>query len=171
MSEQIKDIDAGYICPCCQQYCKRYRRALNSSMAAVIVLIHKSNKTDYFHVENWLKEIGKPQLRADFHKLTFWGLLEKKVGKRDDGSNRNGFYKITGRGIAFASGTFKVQEKAVILNNKFQFFEGEEIDVLKALRNKFSYDELMGKSMTIKPKTITPPSVKPPKTSGQNFLF
>lgn len=135
----------GHICPCCGQLVKTYKRSLNCSMALVLIYMNRFNKMDFFHVEDWLKGIGKPELRADFHKLRFWGLLEAKVATREDGSKRNGYYKITGRGIAFSEGKLTVPEKAIIYNNKFQGFEGEEIDIRKALGKKFNFDELMGK--------------------------
>jgi hypothetical protein len=141
MSE--KDLSKGYICECCGQFVKAYTRKLNVSMALVLILMFRSGKTGYWHIEKWLKEIGKPELRADYHKLRFWGLIEAKSGEREDGSKRNGYYKITGRGIAFADGKITVQESVVIFNNKFRNFEGEEIDIRMALRNKFNYDELM----------------------------
>ena len=49
----------------------------------------KSGKTDCFHVEDWLKSLNRGDLRADFHKLRYWGLLKKKIHTREDGSPRN----------------------------------------------------------------------------------
>lgn len=141
-----KDISKGYVCSCCGQFVKAYTRKLNSSMALVLILMFRSGKQGYWHIENWLKEIKRPELRADYHKLRFWGLIEAKIGEREDGSKRNGYYKITGRGMAFAEGKLTVQKSAVIFNNKFQHFEGPEIKITDALGSKFNYDELMGKN-------------------------
>lgn len=138
------DIDVGYTCPCCNQFVKRYSRKINVSMVLTLIEIYKSGKRGFFHVENWLKEIGRPELRADYHKLRFWGLLEKKNELREDGSNRNGFYKITGRGIMFAEIKLTVPEKALILNNQLHQLEGKEISIIDALRNRFDYSELLG---------------------------
>lgn len=150
-----QDIKTGYKCQCCGQFVKEYHRKINSSMALVIFLMYKHDKKDFFHVEKWLKSIGKPELRADYHKLRFWGLIEAKVGEREDGSKRNGFYKITGRGIMFAEGKLTVPEKAVLLNNVFQRFEGGEIKIKEAMGNRFNYDELMN-GHTTKKKDTTP---------------
>lgn len=140
-----KDFSKGFVCDCCGSYVKMYHRKLNTSMAVVLLLMYRLGKRDFYHVENWLKEIGRPELRADYHKLRFWGLIEAKVGEREDGSKRNGYYKITGRGIMFAENKLTVQEKVLILNNKMQCFEGEQINIHQALRNKFNYNELIGK--------------------------
>ena len=139
----IPDADKGYECPCCGQFVKTYHRRLNSSMSCVILLIYRSGKRGFFHVENWLKEIGRSELRADFHKLRYWNLLEKKIEDREDGSGRNGHYKITGRGIMFAEGSLRVQEKAVIFNGKLKYFEGNEVEIKQCLGKRFSYEELM----------------------------
>lgn len=133
----------GFKCKCCGQYCKLYTRKLNSSMSAVLILLWKSGKTDYIHVENYLKSINKAHLRADFHKLVWWNLLERKKELREDSSPRNGFYKITGRGIAFAEGKLTVPKSVKIYNNQFQGFEGDEITIHDALGNRFNYQELM----------------------------
>jgi hypothetical protein len=138
-----QDIDAGYTCPCCGQFVKRYCRKINTSMALTLIAIYQSKKRDFFHVENWLEQINRPSLRADYHKLRFWGLLEKKVAQREDGSNRNGYYKITERGLMFAENKLYVPEKALILNNKLHSLEGKEITIVDALKDKFNYSELM----------------------------
>lgn len=137
------DADKGYKCSCCGQFVKTYHRKLNSSMARVLILIFQTGRTDYFHVEQFLKNSNKGDLRADFHKLRYWQLLRKKVENREDGSARNGFYKITPSGIMFVEGKIKVPEKILIYNNEFKGYEGKEIHIIEALGNKFNYDELM----------------------------
>ena len=144
MSTLFSEIEKkGYKCSCCGQFVKTYHRKLNSSMAQVLILIYKSGKTDCFHVEDWLKSLNRGDLRADFHKLRYWGLLKKKIHTREDGSPRNGFYRITPSGIMFVEGKTTVQEKILIFNNEFQGFEGEQINIYQALGNKFDYKELM----------------------------
>lgn len=137
------DRSKGYTCRCCGLFVKEYRRKINSSMCAVLCLLCRSGKRDFTHVENWLKGIGKSSLRADYHKLRFWGLIEAKKEQRNDSSNRNGYYKLTGLGIMFCELKLKVKEVCVIFDNECQGFEGEEIDIVEALGNKFSYAELM----------------------------
>lgn len=133
----------GFKCKCCGQYCKLYTRKLNSSMALVLLLIWKSGKTNYIHVENFLKELNRANLRADFHKLVWFNLLERKKELREDNSPRNGFYKITGRGIAFAGNKLTVPKCVKIYNNHFEGFEGEQVNIIQALGEKFNYQELI----------------------------
>ena len=133
----------GYKCECCGQWVQIYHRKLNSSMAAVLLLIYKSGKRDFFHVENWLKEIGKPSLRADFHKLRFWGLIEAEKKIREDGSARNGFYRILAPAMPFCEGLTSVPSAAIIYNNELKYFSPSQIFIQTALSKKFNYEELM----------------------------
>lgn len=133
----------GFKCPHCNQFVKLYVRKLNSSMALVLLLLWKSGKTDFIHVEDYLKSINRANLRADFHKLVFWSLLERKKELREDNSPRNGFYKLTGRGIAFAENKLTVPAAVKIYNNHAEGFEGMEINIVEALGEKFNYAELM----------------------------
>ena len=108
------DTDRGYVCPCCSQFVKVYRRPLNSSMAAVLILIYASGITGWFHVEHYLRKIGKENLRADFHKLRYWKFLEAKTGKLDNGNPRNGHYKITSLGLLFVEGKIKAKKFSIV---------------------------------------------------------
>ena len=139
-----RNAQAGYRCNCCGQFVKIYTRKLNSSMAQVLILIYRSGKTDYFHVEDYLKSLNKASLRADFHKLRYWGLLKKKIENREDNSPRNGFYRITPSGIMFVESKIQVKEAVLIFNNEFMGFSGNDVSIDECLGRKFSYSELMG---------------------------
>lgn len=141
--QPVKDkYDLGCRCAACGSYLKRYKRTLNSSMALTLIHLYKAGVRDYVHVERWLSENGHPR-SGDFHKLTLWGLLDKLVEDRADGSQRNGFYKLNGRSILFIEGKLKVQKYAVILNGNFQGFEGEEVSINQCLSVKFDFNKLM----------------------------
>lgn len=139
---QFPDADKGYFCPCCGQYCRRYYRKLNSNMALVLISLYRSGKRDYVHIERFMQELGHKR-SGDFAYLVHWKFLEKKVGKREDGSTRNGYYKLTGLGIMFIEGKMTAREKVMIYNNKFEGFDGGEVSIQTALGRKFNYEELM----------------------------
>ena len=141
---QEKDYDKGFICDCCGAYCKRYTRSFNGNMAMALVLLYKFNMNGFVKVEDFLIKNGQKRC-GDFSYLVHYRFLEKQSGKRDDGSKRNGYYRLTALGIMFVEGKIKASEKFLILNNKFEGFAGEEIDIRKALGKKFNFDELMGK--------------------------
>ena len=134
--------DVGYNCECCGRFIKRYRRKLNSNMALTLVHLYRADVKDYIHVENFLINLGF-QRSGDFHKLVLWGLLDKKKGSRDDGSSRNGYYKLNEKSIDFVLGKSKMQEVADIFNGNFEKFEGKEITIKDALGSKFNYNELI----------------------------
>ena len=70
--------------------------------------------------------------------------LEKKKEDREDGSNRNGYYKITSFGLMFCENKMKARQSVLIFNNKFEGYSGNEISIQDALTQRFSYNELMG---------------------------
>lgn len=142
-------ISNGVECPCCGQYAKLYKRKLTSAMAIALLEIYKQNRKnnfEFFHVENHFKNLkGLPaSIRGDFPKLRYWNLIEQQEGERDDGSNRNGFYRITGAGNAFIhDDQMKVFSHALIFNNKLEGFSENTVSFKECLGNKFNYDELM----------------------------
>lgn len=140
---QFPDADAGFTCPHCGSFCKRYRRKLNCNMALVLIELYRNGKRDYVHIEQFMQSLGHKR-SGDFAYLVHWKFLEKKPGNREDGSSRNGFYKLTGMGMMFVEGKLSAREKIMIYNNKFEGFDGEEITIRKALTEKFDYNELMG---------------------------
>lgn len=142
--EEIKTnvADKGYICPCCKSFVKRYTRSFNSNMALCLILLYRENKNEFVKVEDFLIKKGHKRC-GDFSYLTHYKFLEKKKGDRKDGSNRNGFYRLTSWGVLFCEQKIKAKKKFMILNNRFEGFVGEEIDILQALGTKFNYQELM----------------------------
>jgi len=136
------DADKGFTCPCCGSFVKRYKRRLNSSMALVLIHLYRSGIKEYVHVEQFLSYKNLPR-SGDFHKLVLWGLLDKKTAKREDGSSRNGYYKLNEKSIDFILGKTKYQKKAIINNGNFEGFEGDFITIQEALGSKFNYQELM----------------------------
>lgn len=145
------DADKGYTCPHCGQFCKRYFRKFNSNMALALIVLYRNREKGFLHLENTMIQAGYKR-SGDASYLRHYGLIEKKEGKRDDGSTRNGMYKITGRGIMFVEGKTEVRSTCIIYNNKHEGFEGREITIQEALGKKFDYRELMEGDYTIQTK-------------------
>lgn len=136
------DYDNGFYCKHCGAYNKRYKRKFNSNMAVALIALYKNLGGDYVHLESFLASKGLKRC-GDASYLRFYNFLEKKEGKRDDGSNRNGFYRITGLGCMFVEGKITAKETFLILHNRLEGFEGKEITIQDALGTKFNYSELM----------------------------
>ena len=115
-------------------------------MAYALILIYKKGTGMYFHVEDYLKGINCPSsIRGDFAKLRFFGLIEPMGDIREDGSPRNGYYKITQAGIDFVHYKHHVPEAVYMFDNKTwpPPKQVKSISILQALRKKFNYSELM----------------------------
>jgi len=138
----------GTTCPCCGQFVKRYRRALNSAMARALVLLYRHLKAnpglEWVHTQSFL--IAQQAYTGDFAKLRYWGLVEPQVGVRDDGSARVGLYRVTPLGEAFVRGTAHVMKYVYLYNDEVLARpkdDNEQISIHAALGERFNYTALM----------------------------
>lgn len=132
----------GYRCECCGGFVKKYTRSFNSNMSLALLCLYKHHPNGYVHVEKLLQEKGY-QRCGDFSYLKHYRLIEQLTEDRADGSNRNGYYKLTSLGIMFVEGKEKVKKNFIMFKGKCEGFEGEEITIQQALGKKFNYNELM----------------------------
>lgn len=139
------DSAKGYSCPCCGSYVKTYRRSMNSNMAIALICLLKSKRLDYVHMEEMLRYY-KHKRCGDFSYLVHYRFIEKLKEKREDGSKKNGKYKITTSGIMWAEGKTTCKSKFLMEMGKFKGFDGEDITIMQALGEKFSYDRLISDS-------------------------
>lgn len=130
-----------------------YKRPLTSAMTHALVSMH-----DYFAscTEEWVhlptllhnQNCSSTQAGGDPTKMRFWGLIEQKVETREDGSSRNGYWKITEIGRQFVRGEIAVRKYLFVYRNAVLWppdpFQHPHVMVRKALGTKFNYDELMG---------------------------
>lgn len=134
--------DTGFKCGCCGQFVKRYARPLNCNMALALIVLYKSGIRDFIHLEDLMSKKGYKRC-GDASYLVHWRFLEKCKEKREDGSKRNGKYKITSLGLMFVENKIKARAKCYIFNNKSEGLIGEEITIMDALNDKFNYNTLM----------------------------
>jgi len=146
--EEAKDnlravINKGGTCPCCNQFAKVYRRKLNSGMALTLIIMYRKAR-EFQHIEDILAGEDVPaSFGGDFAKLRFWGLAEFSNEAYNGSSNKSGLWKITPEGIDFCTLDLSVQKYAKIYNNVLMKLDGEYVDVIECLGNKFNYHELM----------------------------
>lgn len=131
----------GGTCPCCNQFVKVYRRTINSMMANQLCHAAKNyDITDEFHVGEL------PQCASgvgDWAKLQYWGLI-REVDADNDGSKRKaGVWRITEKGVMFAERKAYVPKYAIVYNGRLLELEGENIDIVQALGQKFNYAQIM----------------------------
>lgn len=113
-------------------------------MAVALCLMFRAGGR-FVKVEDLIASAGVKRC-GDFSYLRHYGLIEKLIEKRKDGSPRNGYYAITDKGVMFCLGKIKVQEFFLISNNKLLGFDGDYISIKTALGVRFDCNELMADS-------------------------
>ena len=136
-------IDEGVICPCCGQYCKRYKRKLNSSMAAGLVwLVHKAGGA-----RNWInvqREAPRRLVQSfQLGTLKHWGLVEQKKNERTE-KRTSGIWRPTELGRRFVINRWQVMPTHVFIRNgDREGYADETCTIEEALGEDFDYAELM----------------------------
>lgn len=138
----------GAHCVLCTQLAKVYYRSLGASMAYVLCLLDRETAPgEWVHVQNLL---GKKQLPSavaasgDYAKLRYWGFIEAQDREREDGSSRNGFWRITDKGRSFARGETRTPSRAVVYADKFLRLDDKKtVSIREAFGKRFNYDDLM----------------------------
>lgn len=94
--------DRGTTCPSCHQHVQMYWRTINTQMAQSMIALARwylEHPGEYAYMPDL---IGRKQ--ADEAKLRYWGLAEQDTRTRADGSTRNGYWRITGKGLTWVFG-------------------------------------------------------------------
>lgn len=134
LAENFKE---GVACPCCGQFVKQYKRPIHSFMARMLIRLSRMSD-GYHHYE----DIFRGVIGGDFSKLVYWDLIEEQ--KNEDTNKRtSGVWRITPKGRAFANRQILIPKYIVLYDSKLQRFEGDNIDIVKAIGKKFNYEELM----------------------------
>ena len=142
---EITDKDKGYYCSCCKSFVKRYTRTFNSNMALALIVLYQTREKGFIHLELTMMARGYKR-SGDAAYLRHYRLIEPLKEDREDGSPKNGKYRITGAGIMFCEQKTKVQSKFLIFNNQCEGFTGDEITISEALGKRFNYSELMNEA-------------------------
>lgn len=132
--------DDGTKCPCCNQMVKLYKHRLQALMVYYLAQIYKiqKGKNNWVHVMSEVKPIN-----GDYAKMRFWGLLEEKGDQPTKDTKSSGYWRVTTSGILFLKGRIRVPEKVFIFDNKKWGQTNATVNIAEALKNKFSYSELM----------------------------
>lgn len=131
------------ICPCCSQTAKVYKRKISASSAYALIILSQKVKGE-FHLEKTLIELDLLKIvRSDFPKLRYWGLIYALEGKREDGSSRNGFYRITESGRLFIEAKTTEPKYMHVYNNKAFKSSGDRVSIIDCLGEKFNYQEII----------------------------
>lgn len=138
--EWLRDrVDDGETCPCCTQFAKVYRRKLTGSIARVLIRMWHENPGDWVFLPA-LRTRGQDEAIAKH-----WGLIEPfPDAKREDGSSRVGWWRLTGLGVSFVRNNVRLPKYARIYNGRLLGLDdAETVSIVDALGSQFNYDELM----------------------------
>lgn len=146
-------LDKGTVCGCCGRFGKRYKRALNSGMAAMLVRIYAHSRKlapetgGWIHVSKELvDELGAGQfsnpIGREYSKLKHWGLLEQKDPPKGKGKG-DGLWRITLAGQDFVEGKASVPRHIYLYDGRLDGFSDEVTTIRSALDDRFSYAALM----------------------------
>ena len=135
-------VDEGVECPCCGQFCKLYKRKLNSGMARILIWL----------VKEWTKNhdwINVPETAPVFvrrsnevSRLALWDLVTESP--TEDKTRRNsGLWKPTKEGRLFVANRSRVPSHVFIFDNSIYGWGTESVSVVDALGKNFNYQELM----------------------------
>jgi hypothetical protein len=138
----------GCTCPACGQFVKLYKRKLNTSMAYTLLRLFRKSQSnqelEFFHITDILgvaKDVGTG---SELSKLKYWEMVDELEKDPSNTTSRtSGFWKITKKGEKFVKNELTVPEYILLYNSELRGFEGNQINIIRALGNKFNYVELM----------------------------
>lgn len=135
-------LDEGTVCPCCDKFCKRYKRKFNSAMAwGLIWLVKHSGATrEWVHLPS-----SAPRFVISTNQMgtaAKWGLLESM---EEDSENKkcSGYWRPTKLGEDFVYRRVSIPRFIYLYNNEPQDFSKERTTIREALGDRFDYEELM----------------------------
>lgn len=128
-------------CPCCAQDVKVYKRKLSAASARVLIAMWYKAEFDWVH----LPTLGVLTTgRGDECKARYWGLIEAMPdARREDGSDRVGWWRLTPLGAKFVQGKAVIQKYAVVYDSRCLELTGEDVTIVDSLGEGFNYRDLM----------------------------
>lgn len=126
------------ICPCCGQKIQIWRKSIISTAVASLCQLVRMYDDKPLHHDKFTVLLKD----RNFSQLVLWGLIEA-AAPRTATDNSAGMWSPTSKGIAFVKGSLTVPQYVETYNNILLGFDGPEIDVRQALREKFDYNDLL----------------------------
>lgn len=134
----------GASCPCCDRFCKIYKRKLNITMArSLIWLFNKTHNSEFVHVASVAPRfvVATNQLPS----TRWWDLSEPlpSDGPIENGKKTSGCWRITGKGISFVRGDILVPKYCFTYDGSAVEVSDDRTDIQEALGEPFNYFEMM----------------------------
>jgi hypothetical protein len=136
----MQNLTSGTRCPCCNRYCKIYKRSITNRMAQWLIWLVKVSKNNEW--TNWRDAPKKVVHGGDYGKMFHWGLIEHAPNANPK-KKSSGVWRPTDKGIRFVYRQVTVPKKISLLFNEVIGLSEEKIDIVDALGNEFDYNQLM----------------------------
>lgn len=128
-------------CPCCSRAAAIRNRHLDFAKADTLIKFWANAGREWAE----MKEAVPGLPGGEYGKLRLWGLMERAIGHRQDGSPRTGWWRVTDKGERWLRDEITVPEIARVFANRVIEFGGtEEWTIHDALGRTFDYREMMG---------------------------
>ena len=132
----------GVDCPCCGRRVQRYKRHINSAMAATLIWTCR----EFFRTQDWVPVARDgPRLaikNREYARLRHWGLIEAKPNA-DPKKRDSGFWKPTSAAYTYIRREARLPKTKYVFKNTVLGESEETADVVEALGKNFDYAELM----------------------------
>lgn len=138
---------------------------MSSGTARVMIKMYLHGEgRDWLYLTPLMNELKNHHQIGGYGTLAhWWGLMEHQPGDRDDGSWRNGHWRLTDSGREFVVGNLSVPKYVRLYNGKRLGLVGPSWSIRDALGKKFNYNELMN-GITLPPKGTGPLNGKSQRT-------
>lgn len=128
------------VCSCCGfAPPKIWRRSVHSSQVRVMIEAYKRFKLSEFSLPRLLEDIARQS--PDMTGPKAFGLIEELPSRRADGGPA-GAWRVTPEGLQFILGEVLIPKYVFIQQRNILRFEGPNISVHNAIKNKFDYQEI-----------------------------
>lgn len=135
-------LDDGTVCPCCDKWCKRYKRGFNATMARGLIWLVLEAAGDC-----WVNVQTAPNfvLRSKQLQTTrLWGLVEPSPDNEDATTKSSGLWRPTAGGVAFVHLQARIPRYVYEYRSVVQATSDDDtITIVEALGEGFDYRELM----------------------------
>jgi hypothetical protein len=136
----------GCDCPTCGGFLKVYQRHITGAMVYALMLMDAEPPGEWIYVPRLLSRRAGSTVVArggDYAKLRYWSLIEPRPGKRDDGSVRQGWWRVTADGHLFARDAVRVPRWAIEFREAVLGLEGDRIGIRDCIGAAFDYTAIM----------------------------
>ena len=129
----------GAICPCCERLAKVHPRPLNATNVQVLIRMWRTAGRDWVYLPS-IRSAGQDEVTAKH-----WGLIEPRPGLRADGSNRQGWWRLTAHGEDFVRGRVTIPRRMLIYADTCHGPDDatNRVSIQDCLGIEFDYDKLM----------------------------